>query len=97
MGDEGFIYYIAGGGILKYSYLVLYGYENDEGVDDANYIWCKNEEDVKNEIEFLEKCYEDFWINEILWITDVYRKKNYQKHNESELILKVAEIQYKKD
>ena len=85
------------GGILKYSYLVLYGYENDEGMDDASYIWCKNEEDVKNEIEFLKECYADFWINEILWITDVYKKKNYQKHNESELILKVAEIQYKKD
>lgn len=67
---------------MKYSYLVLFGYENDEGMNDASYIWCKSEEDMKNEIEFLKKCYVDFWINEVLLITDVQIYKNYRKHNE---------------
>ena len=79
--------------ILEHTYLLTYGYTNDEGVSSDNYMWFKSRKEMKDKIQFLEEHYEGFYIDEVLWVTDMQIYKNYRKHNEKELTLKLVKIE----
>ena len=78
---------------MKHTYLLTYYYTNDEEVYSSDYIWLKNREEVKDKIESLKERHENFYIDEVLRVIDVQIYKNYRKHNEKELTLKLSKIE----